>query len=921
MLRISLLLTVFWSFAICISIHAHAKEPLAKTSSSDTYKELTQADELFAATLYTKAIPIYQNYLRNKSTEDIAAAEILKKTREKLAKAYALTNDYSNLIKLLESHPNRSLNDSLLLAMAYRKVQQYREAKEELEKCLKSNNDPQIRYELGLTYYLWGQFVDARKQFDALLQLKIEPEMQIKAKLYLARLDIQEEKYKSALSLLNLLQNETKGILKFEVSYLLGTIHFKRENYHEAIDAFLDSLPTANPDRYEWHFDTLYYLGWSYLRLAEEPGLTHEEMLGFFEKSESAFKQYYKKSDRMALSLGQCYLSWARCLQNPNAYKQAEQLFSQKELFSSPNSYIEALLLQAGTAPTYEEREMFYEQLMQQEWPETSFFAKGSYLRALNHLEKGQSLLLENQPEEAHKVFEKAITFFQKAFESIKNKDEKLSGEVFKCRLLTAHYSKTKEALTKAYVDSEHFLKNDNAILQSIENPDEIYYLFALSAAWLAEYETENELYKTAERILKEALQKYPQGKFEALNTLFLGKVVYKQLKYLEAKQIFSSLDKDSVPLEMASEGLFWAAKCADHLGHLDIAKNYRLKLCENYPHSAFAAEAFFNLHSFQDYLLGDRSSVKHLEAMTSLYPESPLSLPAWYLIGLDYKQDRKTPEGKWIRKKNLTAAIDAFQKVESLFEDFSQNHIISAETSDYYLSVCYQAMLERAIANLAIADKSQGAKRQIYLEYAEEVLSELIQKCSKTKKEWVGSIIDETSYSLAKAYLKANKFREAELLWDDMISKYQKDNITRNYLLSRVWYEKGSLALQEKQFEQALKHFQQAEEAAKGKVLNSEQKLDLLIQQSVCYQNLKDFDNALLILSKVINEDCISALRIKAMFLRAEIYELQNRFELARRQLEFVSKNGGEWGLKALEKLEKNYGYTKDHFEQLVPL
>ena len=49
---------------------------------------------------------------------------------------------------------------------------------------------------------------------------------------------------------------------------------------------------------------------------------------------------------------------------------------------------------------------------------------------------------------------------------------------------------------------------------------------------------------------------------------------------------------------------------------------------------------------------------------------------------------------------------------------------------------------------------------------------------------------------------------------------------------------------------------------------------------------------------------------RIKAMYLRAETYELQNRPELALKQLESTARKGGEWAQKAQKKLEENYGY-----------
>ena len=63
-------------------------------------------------------------------------------------------------------------------------------------------------------------------------------------------------------------------------------------------------------------------------------------------------------------------------------------------------------------------------------------------------------------------------------------------------------------------------------------------------------------------------------------------------------------------------------------------------------------------------------------------------------------------------------------------------------------------------------------------------------------------------------------------------------------------------------------------------------------------------------LLSQVINENAISGQRLKAMFLRAEVYELQGRKELAKKQLVALSLKGGEWGLQAKEKLDKDYGY-----------
>ena len=68
-------------------------------------------------------------------------------------------------------------------------------------------------------------------------------------------------------------------------------------------------------------------------------------------------------------------------------------------------------------------------------------------------------------------------------------------------------------------------------------------------------------------------------------------------------------------------------------------------------------------------------------------------------------------------------------------------------------------------------------------------------------------------------------------------------------------------------------------------------------------------YDDAIMVLSKVVNDDAVSSLRLKAMYLRAETYEQQGRAELARKQLESMVKKGGPWAEQAKIKLEKDYG------------
>lgn len=223
-------------------------------------------------------------------------------------------------------------------------------------------------------------------------------------------------------------------------------------------------------------------------------------------------------------------------------------------------------------------------------------------------------------------------------------------------------------------------------------------------------------------------------------------------------------------------------------------------------------------------------------------------------------------------------------------------------------------------MANLAISDESQGAKRQIYLEYAEEVFLGLVRDFETLNHPYAKLLFDNDSYPalyeestfwLAQTFVRAQNDEAARNIFTKMLERYHAAKVTKGYYLSRVWYELGKIALRRKEYALALQSFKHAEDTAKGnQVLSTDQRLDLWIQQSMSYRGLNQFDNAILILSKVVNDDAISALRLKAMYLRAETYEQQGRPELARKQLESMVKKGGIWALKAQEKLGTDYGY-----------
>lgn len=879
---------------------------------------LQQADTLFQATLYTKAIPLYKQFLKGGHVDEYVKKDILDHSRLQLAKSYLYCSDYNACLDTIEGNPATS-EEWYLFGIANSKLQRYPQAIEAFNTYIRSAKAENLSFydhavhELALSYYLDGKGMEAQKLFEKVIDQAKDSHLSNIASLYLARIYIDSEDPQKAKNVLTIVQKKLleDDLLQHEVAYLFGEVYDLMNDHKLAANYFEKALPIIHPEKVDWYKETMFRLGRCYVEIGKDFSLPKIDREAGFKKAELIYQTLLNTDfkEKAYLALGQSYLECASSLHDPEAYLKAENHLSKSEVLLSPEAQAQALLHRAEAAATYAERDMLYRNLTQEKHCDSPCYAKGWYLRGLNDYEEGKSLLNANKEEEAFLIFSNAANAFKMAKTLFLKTDPILASQAEKYHLQSLLLQNDKEKFLEALSSAELFLENQ------IENIDEILYLYAC----IAERLEEEKYQEIAVKTLLEIYELYPKGKYADASLNMLGTMFYTKAKYEEAEATFLKLADKFPESRLAGDALYWAARCSDARADFSKSKLYRQGVFEKYPHSPFAAEAYFTTYSFHEYAQGDRQATKHLQMFPEKYPNSLFVIPAWYLIGLDLRRDRKSVEGKWIRKKNLTEAIEAFQASEEAFNSLYNEGNISAENLEYYAAIRYRANLERALANLAISDESQGAKRQIYLEYAEEVLRQLLNELKNESHplysyflqlEPFGRIEEESAYWLGQVLIKEGKDAEAEQIYANVLEKYQSGKITRGYLLSRIWYEKGMIALRKRDDDTALKYFRIAEDAAKGRVLSADQRLDLWIQQNYCYREKQDYDNALLLLSKVINDDSISALRIKAMYLRAEIYELQGRHELARRQLESASKQGGEWAIKAKERLVKEYGY-----------
>lgn len=894
---------------------------------------LRLGEAFFNSDLPGEAALQYKEALKElESITAIKSDETLLQLRYRLAHAYYIADNFSPIPLILASQTNPHLYSSVplkkisleslhLTALAYQQLDEHEKALSLLQQYMDlTESSPQLQWELAISHYHLGSLDLARQSLNAIKTSALNnPKLVQAALLFEARIDVAEKKFKEAEQILStlLIPNED-NLWKYEVSLLQGKIHFQLENYTQAAQFFEQSLPPINPERTPWASSIYYLLGWSYLKSAETSPTDLEKA---FDGAEAAFTQLLELSndENATLSLGNFYIRKGRRLNDPISLQKAEKLLANRS-FTSQETQTQALLLRTEAASTYSERDRLYRDLTSDSRKETSLYAQAWYLRGLNDLEEGQRNIEQEKSSDACLYLEKSISSFQKAFDLLQNTDKTQAALALKYQAQAYLLNRNSESSLMALHILDHLSSQHPDLFQALADKDEILYLKGYTNLQLASHLQNDDFYlKKAKNDFEKQADEFPEGKYadDVLN--LLGILAYQQNSYSEAKHFFQVLTDRYPQSAFAGDAFFWLSRCCEKLNEeRNTFLNYRKTAFEKYPSSQYAPEAYFSYYSYFDYINGEPKAIDHLILMPKKFPKSPYLLNAYYLIGMDNKKTRQTKEGKIIHRRNLKTSIEHFNLVESLFDQFFNEKLLD-DKLHYFINLRYRATIERALANLGIAEESKGAKKQIYLEYAMSVLQGIIDDFNtpdhpftqlQIKEEPYPRIQEESEYGLAITYLKANQEAPAEEVFNRMLEKYESAKITRGYFLSRVWYEKGLLAFNDKHYDRAISFFSNAEDAGKGKVLNTEQKLELWIQQSLCYQAMNQLDKAMLTLSKVINEDAVSSLRLKAMVLRAEIYEKQGRFELARKQLETTAKKGGPWALKAKEKLEKDYAY-----------
>lgn len=791
---------------------------------------------------------------------------LAKTIRYRLAECYFLNANYEKSLSYTGYGSETAIDPEMLYlsALCYREKKEYEKALELFHHYIQPGPTDLEHYdyalfEMGHYMYQTHQFAKARSFFEKLQSFPGKPKNL--AAVLLARIHLEEGHYLEAEKILAPLIDSlgTQDPLQYECYYLRGRAAFEEGDFYQARDFFERSLPCRQVGKWSGH--SLYHLGWCYLHLSCDP-LKHEDArLRFFNQAEETFTSLFNtpQYEEACLSLAQLYVRHA-------SREKLEQLLIAPAHNFSLHGQLEALLLRAESACDFAEKETLYAEATDSRFRKDTLYAQGWFHRGLNNLKCG----LQNPSHRTHSLLE-ATSAFEKAFLCRDQSDPNWAADILKME------AKTHLCRLSIHTALNLFEKLLTQFKEKDEKRIETLYLRGLVASGLPSH------FALAEESLVQVIQGDSKGLYIP-NALFaLGTLYYTHAHYMKAQDSFYQLASQYPTSSLAPEGWFWAAEAAYLAGDNPIP--LRRQLYENYPLNSRAAEAYFRQYPFARYLEGGSDVIQHIKGFFSTFSDTPIEIVMYYLLGLHEEKAEK--------------AERAFEKSIAAFCYYQK----TSQITDAYVDLYYRAHLE--FANRKSPEESESILKAVLADFEQRghpLTTRLKHTCAYPL------LFEEAEFKLVQCYLKQGKERFAQKKLQEMLQHYESAGLREGSYLSQVWLEQGKLAFCCQDWDTALNCFEIALECIPGTIVH-EQHLNLWLHQSSCYREKKEYDVAMRLLSKVINAETASPLRLKAMFWRSEIYELEERPELAMRQLEAMTKKGGEWANQAKDKLKRQYG------------
>lgn len=810
-------------------------------------------------------------------TQDIEA-----KICTKLAYYYLQQGNFSDLEQLattaIEKWHDKEAMQLLVLAATINN--QHKRALEILESFKNRCKDHELReitYLQGEIYENLGDYVTARSLFESVIEYAFVDEITSLAKLKLLGIYEQISDTTQQSFALKALPSEEQlhklppifsSYYRAERAYIMG-------NYEEAASLYENAISQQGytPTRL---FSLYEHMGWTQFFL-DEAFLSLPDRLAHLKAAERAFSAISDRFSKQAASPGLIYVYASLfAMTKDNNYKSmAMELISKGSVAEFDKSLLYLILF-----PQEAVNSTFVENIEQ-----GRYRYHDRYLYAVYRSSNWLALQAQTTKDvlQARKLHQRASDMFYFSYIKLRGKRNMQAALNLQMSAISDYHTYNQEY----YQNGLHKLSILFELLgnKKDQKVEELFYLEGAMAYGLVEKWGQGEF---VDRALAAFSRLFSSDKYSENARFYSAKLFYGLGKYADAEENFAFIAEHFPHSTLAGDSLNWAADSARKgKRNSSVIEGYLKTLFTKYPTSSMAAKAYY------DYYLDARKgpNEKDLENFIQQFSHSYLVIEVFNRLG---KHNMLDPSNI----ADLKKAYIYFER--AINHPLDDAHPCFLDRLD--------AKLGRCKAALELANHHNKADKLVYYHEAVNILVPLLDEYDKLSDDdkncLYGTtdlpiIIQDSEITLAKAYMGLGEDAKALYLLSHLI-RYTTHHKIPNDLQQKVWDISGALALKNHDYGNALHCFCMADNAKPNPLASDFNTWQRWLYQSQCYIKLEQYDEALLLLSKLINESRPSEISVEAMFLRAEVYQATRQDTLAFRQFQEVSLLEGKWAQKA---------------------
>ncbi len=531
-----------------------------------------------------------------------------------------------------------------------------------------------------------------------------------------------------------------------------------------------------------------------------------------------------------------------------------------------------------------------------------------------NNPQSTSSLALQALAEKNLGNFDGAFGYFEKIAEP----DDKILWEAFSCAKKCTKQKPEQallQLLSKMHIEKTYplfekivfyFLENnqpetaclilENTLPQQThaELIEKSHWLYVLSTMSCLR-QSSNIHSKGALWLCNQFLQRYPDSA-HYVDALFQKALLFWQTGQIEAAlEEFSIIERDHPHYTHRDEVLFFMGSAMQSLDQ--DAKPVFSELVLDFPASQYAAEAYYRIFSEQQYAAYDIQAISHLKKMPKSYADTYFGVLAAFFIAAADREESPQNGLSPIQIKTLNEVVTTLNN--AIDQGNALASTLSSSIQPLFYARILKAQHERALTHYTLGN-----------------LNEVITDCDgiknlivNMKEEKPHLLYSQAAFLKSRTLLLQGNESQAREELSHLIEYAANYKCEKGDALVLALIEYAAQKSRDEDYSAAFSFLNKAQ-IVQATGCKEELLLEILIAKSQLHRKCGELDKAMMLLSSVINERSASSLRIQAMFLRSELYELKGRRDLAFRQLQTTAKKGGEWGQRASKKLEEKYGY-----------